>query len=285
MTRTRAVALVTMITAVGLVIVPAAQAQGHVELGFHYGHWSVNLLRPVIEDLIGDFTDQIKDKMLDRVREEHPELREVNYTRIFEFDSGGPNFGFELRWYPRGEKGSFSLGLSMERTTMKVEIPELTSAITLEDETALTQAGFIAAAGGAVTLKALAFLLSFRWDLLPTDRVHPYVTLGFGMAGESALLDAVLDYHYAGTLTKPDGTAEDFSESGTETVRQLIDEDKQRKIDEGSEEEPFDLPVHFLPFLQLHFGLKGVITKNFHALVDFGVLDGFVLRGGLAVRF
>jgi hypothetical protein len=73
-------------------------------------------------------------------------------------------------------------------------------------------------------------------------------------------------------------------ESGSKTVQQLMDEDKQRKIDEGSTDKPFELPIHFMPFLQLHLGLKGVITKNIHALIDFGILDGFMLRGGIAIR-
>jgi hypothetical protein len=263
---------------------PSARAQGKVELGFHYGHWSVNLLRPVIEGLVSGFLDQIEDKMIDRIREEYPDLREVGAGRDFKFDSGGPNFGFELRWYPGGENGPFSLGLGVEKTTLKIDVPSLTSSLVLEDKTTLAQASFEAEAGGVVTCKPLAFLLTFRWDILPTDRVHPYVTVGLGLAGESAMLDASLDYHFDGTLTKPDGGTEAISESATKTVRQLIDEDKQRKIDEGSSEKPFDLPIHFMPFVQLHFGMKGVITKNIHALIDFGILDGFVLRGGLAIR-
>jgi hypothetical protein len=263
---------------------PTAGAQGTVELGFHYGRWSVNLLRPFIEDLVGGLMDQIKDKMIDRIQKDHPELKEAAYDRDFEIDSGGPNFGFELRWYPGGENGPFSLGLDVEKTTMKIEIPRLTSSLLLEEEMTSSQAGFVADAGGAVTCRPLAFLLSFRWDILPTERIHPYLTFGLGLAGESAILDANLEYHFDGTLTTPDGGTEAYSESATETIRQIIDEDKQRKIDEGSNEKPFELPIHFLPFVQLHFGLKAVITKNLHALVDFGVLDGFVLRGGLAIR-
>jgi len=285
MRRTRAGSIGLLLAAVVLVFVPAARAQkGQVEFGFHYGHWSVNLLKPAIENLVADFTEEIKDKMLDKIRENHPEFREIAFTRDFEFDSGGPNYGFELRWYPAGEKGSFSLGLCMEKTTLKIGIPRFTTSLTLEEEKTSKQAGFEATGGGSIVSKPLAFLLTVRWDILPTKRIHPYFTFGFGLAGESALLGSKLDYRFDGTLTNPDGTTEIISESATKTFQQLIDEDKARPKEEGSNKEPFTLPINFMPFLQLHFGLKGVITKNIHALVDFGILDGFLLRGGLAIR-
>jgi hypothetical protein len=283
----QAAAVILLATALGAQTPGSAAVspgRGHFEIGFHYGHWSVNILKSAIEEMVADLADQIKDNMVDKIREDHPELQEVSFTRDFEFDSGGPNYGFELRWYPAGETGSFSLGLSFEKTAIEIGIPRLTTSLTLEEETTKKEAGFTATAGGTVTAKPLAFLLSFRWDIAPSKRVHPYFTFGFGLAGESALLQAAMDYHFDGTLTNPDGTSEVYSEASTKTVQQLIDEDKQRSLEEGSDEEPFDLPIHFMPFLQLHFGLKGVITKNVHLLVDFGVLDGFVLRGGLAIR-
>jgi hypothetical protein len=282
--RTPRFGLPAFVLAAVLLAAPSVRAQGTVELGFHYGRWSVNLLRPLLEDLVADFMGQIEDKMIDKIREEYPGFKKIGSARDFAFDSSGPNLGFELRWYPGGEKGSFSLGVSMEKMTLQIEVPDLQSSLVLEDEATAVQAGFKAEAGGVISFRPLAFLLSFRWDLLPEDRIRPYVTVGLGLAGESALLDARLDYHFAGTLTKPDGETEAIAESATKTFRQLIDEDKRRKIEDGSGEEPFDLPIHFMPFVQLHFGLKGVITKNIHALVDFGILNGFLLRGGLAIR-
>ena len=267
-----------------LLAAPSAQAQGTVELGFHYGYWSVNLLKSVIEGLADDFIGQIKEKQLDRIRADHPELREIGFRNDFSIDSGGPDFGFELRWYPGGEKGSFSLGLCVEKTTLRIGIPRVSTSLTLEDERTRLQGSFEASGGATMTSKPLAFLLTFRWDILPAFRIHPYLSFGLGMAGESAMLEATMDYHFEGTLSKPDGTSETIREAGTKTVQQLMDEDRQRKIDERSGEKPFSLPINILPFVQLHFGLKGVITKNLHALVDFGILNGFLLRGGLALR-
>lgn len=272
-----------VLTAV-LLAAPAVQAQGTVEFGFHYGRWSVDFLKSVIEGLADDFIGQIKDNQLDRIRKDHPELREIGFQNDFSIDSGGPDFGFELRWYPGGEKGSFSLGLCVEKATLRFGIPRVATSLQLEDERTRLQAGFEASGGATVTSRPLAFLLTLRWDILPALRIHPYLTFGLGMAGETALLGTTMDYHFEGTLSNPDGTRETIRDAGTKTVQQLMDEDRRRKIDEGSGEKPFSLPINILPFVQLHFGLKGVITKNLHALVDFGILNGFLLRGGLALR-
>jgi len=284
MRKKRGFVIVGLVISCLLLVRSDLRAQGHFEFGLHYGHWSLNLLRPMIEGLVDDFAKQIKDQQLDRIKEDHPEFRELTFANDFSFDSGGPNFGFEFRWYPAGQEGSFSLGLSVEKTTLRISVPHVSTSLTLEDATTHEQAGFRATAGATIESKPLAFLLTLRWDIFPTKTIHPYFTLGLGLAGESALLNTRMTYNFQGTLTDPDGVEETIEESGSKTVQQLMDEDKQRKIDEGSTEEPFKLPLHFMPFLQLHLGLKGVITKNIHALLDFGVLDGFLLRGGIAFR-
>lgn len=284
MRKKRGLIIVGLVISCLLLVHPDLRAQGRFEFGVHYGHWSLNLLKPMIEGLVDDFAKQIKDQQLDKIKENHPEFRELSFLNDFAFDSGGPNYGFEFRWYPAGQEGSFSLGLSVEKTTLRISVPNVSTSLTLEDITSHKQAGFKATAGATIESKPLAFLLTLRWDVFPTKVVHPYFTLGFGLAGESAILKTRMTYNFQGTLTDPDGEEESIEESGTKTVQQLMDEDKQRKIDEGSTEEPFKLPLHFMPFLQLHLGLKGVITKNVHALLDFGILDGFLLRGGIAIR-
>ena len=52
---------------------------------------------------------------------------------------------------------------------------------------------------------------------------------------------------------------------------------------EGKEEDLF-IPG-FIPFIQLNVGLKGEVTDNIHLLVDAGIWNGFLLRGGIAFRF
>ena len=48
--------------------------------------------------------------------------------------------------------------------------------------------------------------------------------------------------------------------------------------------EDFFLPG-FIPFIQINLGLKAEITDNLHLLVDAGIWNGFLLRGGIAFRF
>ena len=284
MRKTRIFTIIAMAAAILIHFPCMLRAQGRFEFGFHYGHWSLNLIKPIIEGMVDDFAAQIKDNVLDKIQEDHPMLREIGFRNDFTFDSGGPNFGFEFRWYPAGHNGSFSVGVCVERTTLRIGLPSVSTSIDLEDTNTHMNASAGASASATVESKPLAFLLNFRWDILATKVVHPYFTFGFGIAGESAILKTRLIYDFHGTLIDPYGAEETIEESGDKTVQQLMDEDRQRKLDEGSTEEPFELPLHFIPFLQLHFGLKGVITKNVHALIDFGILDGFLLRGGIAIR-
>jgi hypothetical protein len=42
------------------------------------------------------------------------------------------------------------------------------------------------------------------------------------------------------------------------------------------------LPI--IPIIQLNLGIKGEIIKGFYILIDFGIWNGFLLRGGIAFR-
>jgi hypothetical protein len=262
------------------------RGQGHFELGFHYGTWSLNLLKPALEGLAEDFAEQFKNQQFDKLQEENPDidLREIGFTTDVEFDSSGQDWGFDIRWYPAGENGSFSIGLAMEKLTMKMGVPRATTSMDLEDALTHDLIRFDGSASGQVKATPLAFLLTFRWDIFPRGRIHPYITLGLGAAGVSALDETTMTYEISGTAQFPGQESQTISESGSKTLLQIKEEDAQRKLDEGSGEDPFDYPISFFPFLQAHLGLKVKLAKFAHVLIDFGLLDGFVLRGGLAIR-
>jgi hypothetical protein len=263
-----------------------ASGQGHFEFGVHYGSWSLNLLKSTFEGLAESFAEQFKNQMLDQIRKDNPdiEVRERDFRTDFDFDSSGKDFGFDIRWYPAGENGSFSIGLAVEKMTMKIGIPSSLTTMTLEDMKTHESINFEGAAFGEVRSTPLAFLLNFRWDIFPRGVVHPYFTIGFGAAGVSALDETTLTYHISGMTYFVNEPPQLISESGSKTLLQIQEEDAQRKEEMGEEGEPFRYPIKFFPFLQLHFGLKAKLAKFAHVLVDFGVLDGFVLRGGLAIR-
>jgi hypothetical protein len=258
---------------------PALLAQGgHFEFGGHYGRWTLNVLGNTAEKLFNDATEEeIQDNILEAIQEDYPSLSLVDYAQTIDFASSGDDFGFGIRWYPGGHRGSFSLGVSFERSTFKIT-PTATMVMNLEDTGTFETATFNAAGNASAFLKATSFLLTLRWDIFPTKVVHPYITFGGGISTARALDDSYVSYTYSGELT---GSAipvpETYTDSETKTLRELRDE--------ALEEEETDFPIpNFLPFIQLNLGLKARLTKSIHILIDAGVFDGFMASAGLAIR-
>jgi|Deesub1362B_J571_1020462.scaffolds.fasta_scaffold00001_749 hypothetical protein len=258
-------------------LVSPVKAQGHFELGFHYGTWNINLLKGMIEEGLADALESdLKDQFLADIQEDHPTFQEKYYNQSVSFDSGGNSYGFEIRWYPGGENGSFSLGLGFEKTRMEIRVPKVSARLDVEDTTTSEVASFEGEANGSFLIEPFSLHLTFRWDILPSSFIHPYVTFGIGAAGRSALDEAQVEYNYQGILQVPGEPAESYEGGETKSLKEIMDEMEK----EGEE---FFLPG-FFPFVQLNFGLKAKISPNFHALVDVGVFNGFLLRGGLALR-
>lgn len=258
-------------------------AQKHWEFNFHYGSWGLNLVKGVIDKAV---SSAIKQPMLDQIKDQYADAVENNAETSSDFDSGGSNYGFEIRWYPAGTDGSFSLGLSVEKTNMRIQMKEARADISVsytdEDGHPVT-AGFNGVGSGEFNIHPLSFHLSFRWDIFPKAVVHPYLTLGFGISPGQYLDEGVLTYDVQGDLLKPDGTTEHFpgpgeSGSGTKTLAEL------RQEAETDSAKPANIPFWFVPFVQLHLGLKAKITPAIHLLIDAGIWDGFLLRAGLSVR-
>ncbi len=252
-------------------LVSTATAQGKIEFGFHYSGWSMNVLRGLIEGVLEDSLESaLRDDFLSDIQGDYPYLEEESYEQDVSFDSSGDNFGFELRWYPGGYDGSFSLGLSVEKTTMRVALTEVSAQMDLYPD-----AYFDAQGNAEFLIKPLSFHLSFRWDLFPSSRIRPYFTFGFGAAMAAALENAELSYSYSGELEIQNQIRESYSESENKTLGEISEE--------MEEDDEFTLPG-FFPFIQLNLGLKGEITRNVYLLFDAGIWNGFMLRGGLAVR-
>jgi hypothetical protein len=256
-----------------LAAVPALVAQGHFEFGGHYGRWSLNLIGNLAKDALNDAVkDEIEDRILTDIQDSYPGLAMTSYEQGLDFSSSGDDFGFGFRFYPGGHRGSFSLGVSVERSTFKV-LPAVTSLMELQDTSTMETATFNGTASASALIKATSFLLTVRWDILPRAAVHPYITFGGGISTARALDDSTLSYSYTGQLTGSAIPAETVEGSDTKTLRELKDE----------AESDFPLP-NFLPFIQLNVGLKARLTKNIHVLIDGGVFDGFMISGGVSVR-
>ncbi|UCC39198.1 MAG: hypothetical protein JSV96_15545 [Candidatus Aminicenantes bacterium] len=254
------------------------RAQGHFELGFHYSQWSIDILRGWIEESLSEELEgELRDEFLYEFQKEYPSLREISYSQNVSFDSGGDNYGFEIRWYPGGHSGSFSLGFSIEKTTMRVSLPEVSASMTLKDDLTGKSGEFQGSVRNTqFEMSPMSFHLSFRWDINPSWKVRPFITFGVGAASGTALEEGKLTAEWSGDLTVEGEPPEHYSDSESKTLKELKDEAEQ----EGDE---FFLP-DFLPFVQFNLGIKGVIAENFHILIDAGIWNGFILRGGIAIR-
>ncbi|GAH26315.1 unnamed protein product, partial [marine sediment metagenome] len=142
------------------------------------------------------------DELKEAIIEEHPEKSglERDYHQDFSLDSTGYNFGVEIRLYPAGREGSFSLGLSLEKTEMRLDLEGSAT-----DE--FSDGSYFEGLGtGELLIDLISYHLSFRWDIKPSARFHPYFGLGFGelMRQESFKITpmAILSRATAGTRGK-----------------------------------------------------------------------------------
>lgn len=257
---------------------PALMAQGgHWEFGGHYGRWTLDILGSKANELLNDALDtELRDRILETIREDYPNLYDSSFSQDIRFDSSGDDFGASIRWYPGGRRGSFSLGVSVEKSKFKI-VPSAAVLMQLQDQVSSQTATFDGTADATAILKAMSFLLTMRWDIFPSKAVHPYITFGGGISTSKALDDSSVAYSYSGQLTGNAVSPQTVSGSETKTLRQLRDDAM------NDDENDFPIP-NFLPFIQLNLGLKVRLTKMVQVLVDIGVFDGFMASAGLAIR-
>ncbi|MFB0565256.1 MAG: hypothetical protein ACETWK_06195 [Candidatus Aminicenantaceae bacterium] len=229
--------------------------KGKWEFNIHYSKWSLNLVRGLIEDKVGE---QMEEEFQENIEEDHPELGAGIYRQDISFDSTGNNYGFEIRFYPSGKTGSFSLGLSIEKTRMELELEG-----NVRDD--FSNGSYMdAVANGTVILEPLSVNLSLSWDIKPSWKIRPYFTYGFGISpvkGNTSL-------SYTGRFYNAD--KDEFEDESDSEEKDLKDVEDFMK---------------FIPIIQFSFGLKGELAENLYILVDAGLWTGFLLRAGVTYRF
>lgn len=257
---------------------PALVAQGgHFEFSGHYSRWSLNILGSKAVELLDDATtEELQNTIEEKIQETYPNLYVTQFSQNIDFDSRGDNYGASFRWYPRGHNGSFSLGVSIEKSNFRV-LPESTGHMDLQDGVTSDTATFDGTANANALIKATAFLLTFRWDIIPRAVVHPYITFGGGISTAKALDDSRLTYEYSGQLAGSTIPAQTVEGSESKTLRELRDEAL------ADEDTNFPIP-NFIPFIQLNLGLKVRLMKSIHLFVDAGVFNGLMASGGIAIR-
>lgn len=251
-------------------------ADGHLEFNVHYSYWTLNVVRGLVEKMVSDtLENDLKDRFLQQIQADYPTLVESGYQQDVNFDAPGHNLGFELRFYPGGRGGAFSLGLAVEQTTMKIAFPSITARLDLIDLNLNQTATFNGQAGGEFIIKPLSFHLNMRWEFLPSKVLSPYLTIGAGISTSKSFFDARYRYEYSGTLILPDSSTEQYSDSDTKTLRQIKDE----RLAEGK-----DFALNFLPIFQFNLGLRARLSRALNLVADVGIFDGFLFRGGISFR-
>jgi len=230
-----------------LIIVPLFSS-GNWEFGTHYSFWSIDIISPLVED----FTPDIEGY--------DPSKASLN------FNSNGNNYGFEVRFFPGGETGSFSIGLSYERNNFKAKINGNYSDVNDDGF------NYTASALGTVDLTPHSLNFSIRWELWPKKRVHPFLGFGFGLGSQKGLVTV-----QSRVVTNVSGidVIENYSESWN-----FDDLREEYKKDNGKE-----FPVSFFPIVHLNFGFRGKITDHLYLLAEIAIYDGLIFRGGVAYRF
>lgn len=235
---------------------------GHWEIELHYSRWG-------LEPVLSLFEKNLKKRIGTEVREEITEYLSSRYgsLTVSGYDEQlilqveGWNEGFGLRYFSKGTSGSFSLGFYVERTHLRFK----SSGSIRQDYSN----------GSSAEVEAEAFIqadpvcghISFRWDFNPRSRLTPYFIFGLGFGP----LNGRMGYLYTG-IYKFYGYQESIRDS----------QDKSFK--EWQQEEGSHIHLEKIILLQTCFGLRLELFRGLSFLLEAGIWDGFLVRGGLAFR-
>jgi hypothetical protein len=238
------------------------QKSGKFEIGFHSSLWTVDIIKSYFESAVSNkMGEEIANEMYKEIKETHADLNRSDYEEDLLFDSGGYNYGLELRYYPKGRDGAFSLGLSFDKARMRFTI-EGPVRQNFSNGTYASVDSFT-----EITLNPLFTNLSLRWDMVPHWRVTPFIILGIGIAA----MNGEFNYNYSG-LYKWGGSDENISDSQLKTIKEA--------------EEDWDANIpNIFPLMQINIGVRARIIPNLYIKAETGFWNGFILRAGISGRF
>ena len=218
------------------------------EVGIHYSYWSFNVAKSFFEDsFTPDFEDYDPDK------------------GSLGFNSDGNNYGIEIRFFPGGKKGSFSIGISYERNYFNLDFSGEYNDINDDGNP------YEASASGSLELAPHSFNIGIRWELWPGSSIHPFIGIGLG----AGLLNGTVKYQTE-TITYVPGNTEVEVTDDEMTLKEFLEE---------LEDDGDGFPLSFFPIIHIHLGVRGEITQNLYLLAEMSVYDGIMFRGGIAYRF
>jgi Tetratricopeptide repeat len=234
---------------------------GHWEIGVHYSSWGLNVAKGLFEEnLLDSVSEEIRENVTDQLNSLSPvRLTPSSDSHGLRFDSEGANYGAEIRYYPRGRRGSMSVGFSIEQTQIKLMTKGPVTQ-NYSDGSSATVEGDAVVETNPVTTQ-----LSFRWDFIPTSRVTPYFVFGLGLGP----LNGNARFAYVGTYVRGSQQAA-ITGAWAETFDQLRQE----------EEIALDLMI----MAHVAFGFKAEVVRGFILQLETGFWDGLIIRAGLAFR-
>lgn len=232
-----------------------------LEIGIHYSQWTLDPLKGLFEgELIDELGREIRKEMNRQVRDSHQGIVEKDYHQNLSFDSGGYNYGLELRYYPKGRDGAFNIGVSIEKNKMRLSV-EGSVKQEFADETYAEVDSL-----GYLEVEPWTTNISLFWDLKPKWKISPFAVIGLGLGN----LNGELGYEYDGVYkwVGPDEVLKDSDQKG---------------IKEAEEDVDFNIP-NVIIILQTHLGIRVKFNQHIHLRVEAGLWDGLIFRGGLAFR-
>ena len=236
---------------------------GRVEISAHYSAWTVEPILSLFESSLTDkLAEEIQNEVVKKVGSSYSGLVKAVFTPALALDSEGSNYGLEVRYYARGWAGTFSIGLGLEQTRIRLGLTgSIAQMFTIGSEANVKAEAF-------VETSPVCPHLSFRWELgRPEAAFKPFFAFGLGMAP----LKGTFTYSYSGTYV--------FG-----SLTDTIEDTKTKTFEELSEDIDFDIP-DFLPIIQVHLGFKLSLIRGLSLLGEAGLWDGLLFRGGLAFRF
>jgi len=236
---------------------------GHWEIGVHYSLWGLDLIKGLFEKSLTDrLAEEVQDEVVKQVENLHGSLVQSSYAQELELDTSGSNYGLELRYYSKGRAGTFSFGLSFEKTHIKL-------AVAGKARQDFTNGSYAAAnANALISTSPFTMNFSFRWDFNRGRMVTPYFVAGIGFSS----LDGEYSYAWSGDYQLGSSKETIAGESETGDFKAL-----STRLD-------FEMPKSFF-ILQLNFGIKVEVYPNVCLLGEAGIWDGLILRFGAAYRF
>jgi hypothetical protein len=249
---------------------------GKFVIGLYYGGWTLNILKSAFEEALSDeLGEQIREEIIDEIKQLNPFIQPTDFTNEFSFDSSGPSYGLELRYYPQGRFGAFSLGLSVDKLGMKISgVGNVRQ--NFDDNTYAEADGT-----GEVILNPVFTTLSFRWDFMPRWRVSPYYSMGLGLAviGKEKMSGDAINYDKTDSLSwEYEGVynwvAGRYNVAGAD----------QMSLKEAEEQGDFNVP-NILPLLLVNLGVRADILPYLVLRGEVGFYDGIAFRLGVSGRF